>query len=161
MTLGAGDTGPPFLLYSDADSLRVLSLAMAGVGEARPVWAGPGGTAAGRGISHGLRQSLDQVESPGPGAAYLYPNPARDRCTIRIEDYQGEFRIHAFTAGGTRLGMVAEHVRSDGRVAEVEWDVSDLAPGVYHLVLEQTAPIGPGDGVRTIGRTRLTLMVVR
>ena len=146
---------PVRLLYSDPDSLRVLSLDIPGIQGAEPIWSGPGGSANGRGYSLWYREELASDETEAPDALYLYPNPARDYCTIRAEEFSGTLKVHAYTASGTNLGDVATLTGGSRPVVEQIWDVSHLAPGLYHVVVEQM------DSGKTLGRYRLTLMVVR
>jgi len=164
VTLGGGGSEPLYLLYSDSDSLRVASADVYGLDGAGPIWAGPGGSASGRGIPLQFKEEVSPDETDAPDALYLYPNPARDLCTIRAEGFQGELVVHGYTAGGTHLGVVARlwggRVQSAGVVEQV-WDVSRLAPGVYHLVVEQLDRSQFSADRIVLARHRLTLMVVR
>jgi len=130
VTMGGGGSESVRLLYSDSDSLRVTSVGLPGWDGAEPLWAGPGGSASGRGFPLQFKEDVSPDETRVPDALYLYPNPARDLCTIRAEGFQGELIVRAFTAGGTRLGVVARlaggRTQSAGVVEEV-WDVSRLA----------------------------------
>ena len=140
VTLGGDGAGSLFLAYSDSDSLRVTSLGIPGLEGTYPIWAGPGGSASGRGLPQQFKEEVSPDETIAPDALYLYPNPASDLCTIRAEGFRGTLIVHAYTAGGTHLGIVASlfgsRFQSTGVVEQV-WNVSRLAPGIYHLVVEQ------------------------
>lgn len=146
------------LLVVDSDSLRVSRYAPTAGMDAEPTWLGPEGGPSGQG-------SGALVTSPGPGQQagtgtasrlYVYPNPARDRCTVRVEDFEGEITIRAFTAAGTGLGIVARMSSTSPGPYEAVWDVSGLAPGVYFLVGEVRGRPG---SARTL-RLRTTVLIV-
>ncbi len=164
VTLGGDGAGSLFLAYSDSDSLRVTSLGIPGLEGTYPIWAGPGGSASGRGLPQQFKEEVSPDETIAPDALYLYPNPASDLCTIRAEGFRGTLIVHAYTAGGTHLGIVARlfgsSFQSTGVVEQV-WNVSRLAPGIYHLVVEQLDLSHLTNQRNIIARHRLTLMVVR
>jgi len=163
VTLGGGGSEPLRLIYSEADSLRFVTLGIFGLDGAEPVWAGPGGSASSRGFPLRSREEVMPDDSRAPDALYLYPNPAKDDCTIRAEGFEGELVVRAFTAGGIHLGVVARlggSTRSAG-VVEQGWEISHLAPGVYHLVVEHLDDSESTGQQLVIGRYRLTLLVVR
>jgi len=163
VTLGGGGSEPLRLIYSESDSLRFVTLGIFGLDGAEPVWAGPGGSASSRGFPLRSREEVMPDDSRAPDALYLYPNPAKDDCTIRAEGFEGELVVRAFTAGGIHLGVVARlggSTRSAG-VVEQGWEISHLAPGVYHLVVEHLDDSESTGQQLVIGRYRLTLLVVR
>jgi M6 family metalloprotease-like protein len=155
-TIGEPDADTTLLLVVDADSLRVSSLALSEDVGKGALWAGPGGGPAAVGS---VPRSI--VISPGPDPDdpfltdfYVYPNPARRRCTIRVEGLRAAMSVHAYTENGTNMGVVARFAfRSNlGSTEEAEWDLSRLAPGVYHLI---------GDLRGSSRRVRTTLLIVR
>ncbi len=162
ITLGLENSGEePCLLFADSDSLRVISLGLSRHLWLSPVWSGPSGGADGCGMA-AEPAVIDPSDVQVPLIDfYVYPNPARDRCRIRVEGFAGTLLVRAYTQAGTYLGEVdmGEVARlSDvmGRGAyEAEWDVSRLAPGVYFLVAEVESPAG------VHGRYKHTVLVVR
>ena len=157
VTLGVRDRGEgPLLLYSDSDSLRVISLGVFGLDWSGLVWTGPAGGAGGGGWAfYSEGQSAEPVE--GLTNLYVYPNPARDHCRIRAEGLLGELLVRGFTQSGTYLGEVARLSGDGPGVYEAEWDTSNLAPGVYFLVAE----LADSSGSRPPRRYRVTVLVVR
>lgn len=155
-TIGEPDFDTTLLLAVDADSLRVSSLPLSdGVGRGA-LWAGPGGGPAALG-SLARRMVIPppfDPETPLLTDFYVYPNPARRRCTIRVEGLRAGMTVYAYTENGTNLGVVARfQYRSElGSTEEVEWDLSRLAPGVYYLI---------GDLHGSSRRVRTTLLIVR
>lgn len=158
ITLGAASPGSqPLLLIAASDSLRAVSLDYPGFSEKNPVWAGPAGGASGRGVPLQFLPFSEPQADQEPDILYVYPNPARDRCTIRLEGYPGELVLLAYTQSGTPLGEIAR-LRGGEGIYETEWDTSHLAPGVYFVVAEFRSSRNP-DTIRQ--RRQLTVMVVR
>mgnify|MGYP000158353372 CR=1 FL=1 len=68
------------------------------------------------------------IEPDAGGLALaVFPNPASEQLTVRLEPGEGEVQI--FDAAGRKVGQ-----RLAGGDATVVWDVSDWAPGVYVAV---------------------------
>jgi hypothetical protein len=152
---GGNDRGP-FLVYTDRDSLRVVSLGVYGLEWRGSIWSGPDGGSAGGGW--GIHPSgWLTMQTEGLTDIYLYPNPASRSCRIRAGGFDGLLSVKGFTQSGTHLGEVARLEGSGPGVYEAEWDVSGLAPGVYFLVAELLEQ----PGGRIIERRRLNLLVVR
>ncbi len=148
------EDGPLLLALTAADSLRVLPFSLPLAVSGREVdWSGPQGGPGGR---NALSLAWSQ---PVPTEVrldfYVYPNPARDLCTVRAEGLAGTLRIEAYTRTGTRLGRIAVLESLSPAAREAVWDVSGLAPGAYFLVGELERP----DGSRA--RVRTTVLVVR
>jgi len=151
-----GDRGPsaePVFFLVGADSLQASLLSTPFHLPAQVTdWIGPQGGPEGRAWLEG--RAIDPDYGLPSLNLYVYPNPARDRCTIRIEGLRGRVRVHAFTRSGTNLGLVADLVSPIWAAGEAVWDVSRLAPGVYFLVGEHEL-----DG--SVRRVRTTVLVVR
>ena len=157
LTLGAGDREEgPVLLFADSDSLFAISLGVYGLEWEELVWKGPGGGAGGGGWVYYQDESPAQPEED-LSQIYLYPNPARDRCTVRVEGSVGSLVVKGFTQSGSYLGEMARLEGSGPGVYEVDVDTSRLGPGVYFLIAEYSAAgeMGP------LRRHRMTLLVIR
>ena len=155
ITLGEGDEGP-LLLFADSDSLFAVSLGVYGLEWEELVWKGPGGGAGGGGWVY-YQDESPALPEEDLAQIYLYPNPARDRCTIRIEGSVGSLVVKGFTQSGSYLGEMARLEGSGPGVYEVEVDTSRLGPGVYFLIAEYSA----ASETVPLRRHRLTLLVVR
>jgi len=149
LTLGS-DQGSLVVAAAGSDTLRWLVPGSAG----QALWTGPGG---GRSVRR--RVEAAGVSSPlETGTArdfYVYPNPARRTARVRVEGLEGVMVVRAFTLEGTPLGEVAVLRGSGSGPVESAWDVSGLAPGVYHLVGEVRGLDGSSFRLRT------KMMVVR
>jgi hypothetical protein len=157
ITLGRGDPEEnPLLLFTDSDSLYAVSLGIYGLDWKELVWKGPGSGAGGGGWVYYQDESPVQQEDD-LSKLYLYPNPARDRCTVRAEGSLGSLVVKGFTQSGTYLGEVARIEGSGPGVYEAEVNTSGLSPGVYFLVAEHSA----AGGTVPLRRHRMTLLVVR
>ncbi len=140
------------LLVVEPDSLRLLTVPVTGQ---HPLgnWLGPQGGPYGSGM---VEIDTGSGTLPyQPPQLYAYPNPTRDRCTVRVEHLVGTLRVRAYTRSGSALGEVAVLASGTGSAAEQVWDVSRLAPGVYHLV-----GVTEGSGARR-ETLRTTVLVVR
>lgn len=75
---------------------------------------------------------------------FAYPNPAGGRqTTIRFYVNQAaDVRVTIFDALGDKVWESATEVVDGNAVAEVPWDISQVASGVYHCRLEATALTG-------------------
>ena len=70
------------------------------------------------------------------GSLDLFPNPATDRLTLRLnDDYRGEATIVLRDALGRQLRL--DHYRKEGTLLRTEVPLSDLAPGVYFLEVRE------------------------
>jgi M6 family metalloprotease-like protein len=140
------------LLVVEPDSLRLLSVPVTGQSQLGN-WLGPQGGPYGLGmVAVDTEYGLPLYQPPN---LYAYPNPVRNRCTVRVEHLIGTIRIRAYTRTGSFLGEVAVLSSGTGSAAEQVWDVSRLAPGVYHLV-----GVTEGSGIRR-ETLRTTVLVVR
>lgn len=96
----------------------------------------------------GLNMRLIEAGTSKYVAPDAYPNPASDRVTFEFGlGLDGPTRMEVFDARGNLLGVVLDGTYDAGRYS-VEWNVRDLASGVYIYRLVS------GDWVRT-GQVRV------
>ncbi|NJB87479.1 hypothetical protein GGR26_003259 [Lewinella marina] len=67
----------------------------------------------------------------------VYPNPVTDHVTVELADgYQGEVVLQVADALGRQVRQ--QRLRKEDRLLRTDLSVSDLPPGLYHLLLQQS-----------------------
>ncbi len=109
--------------------------------------------------SRGLSQEQTMEFLEAPSRAYNYPNPAPaadygDRTIFRYYTASdADVRIGVYDLAGRMVGDLEDRAIG-GRYSETEWDISNMASGVYLYVIE----IQPISGVKQIIKKKLAIV---